>query len=140
MATLGYVQLGAGIAWTKVLGHPQIAPAGFRILSALDQAAAARGTVLTLTCTNTGHDPTDPHSRGCAYDIRTIDQDIVTLALVVEDLVRTLGPAFTILYEVQEPPAMKLPLVLDARLYVNAHATGPHLHIQPKRGTEWPPA
>lgn len=48
-----------------------IAPAGFRILSALDVTARRLKITLTLTCGCDSHPANDPHSTGEAYDVRT---------------------------------------------------------------------
>src|SRR5258708_14239914 len=53
-----------------------IAPAGFRILAAIDQTAAALGHDLEITSACDGiHSgtPEEPHHSGEAYDIRTHD-------------------------------------------------------------------
>jgi hypothetical protein len=51
----------------------QIAPAGFRILSAIDQTAAALSTDLVITSGTDGEHsgPADPHHTGEAYDVRS---------------------------------------------------------------------
>ncbi len=50
-----------------------IAPAGFRLLAALDTTARRLAVDLTITCGSDSHPPTDPHSTGEAYDVRTHD-------------------------------------------------------------------
>src|SRR6266568_9531704 len=52
-----------------------IAPAGFRILAALDWVAQTLGHDITITSgTDGAHSgPDDPHHLGCAYDGRTHD-------------------------------------------------------------------
>lgn len=50
-----------------------IAPAGFRLLSALDTTARRLKLTLTITCGCDSHPPDDPHSTGEAYDVRTHD-------------------------------------------------------------------
>jgi hypothetical protein len=47
----------------------QIAPAGFRILAALDRATLACGVDLTITSGTDSHGFNDPHSAGAAYDV-----------------------------------------------------------------------
>ena len=54
-----------------VLGTP--APAGFRLLAAIDRASRLVRVDLTLTCGTDSHGPDDPHTRGEAYDVRTRD-------------------------------------------------------------------
>lgn len=54
-----------------VIGNP--APAGFRILAALEQASDEVGRALTITCGIEKHAPLDPHTLGEAYDVRSKD-------------------------------------------------------------------
>lgn len=63
----GVLRVKAGVAFTT------IAPAGFRILSALERTARAMGLDLTVTsaCDGAHSGPTDPHKLGEAYDIRS---------------------------------------------------------------------
>lgn len=49
----------------------RIAPAGFRLLGAIEHAARACGVSLTITSGTDNHGPTDPHTKGEAYDIRS---------------------------------------------------------------------
>ncbi|WP_460292378.1 hypothetical protein, partial [Bacillus cereus] len=48
-----------------------LAPAGIRILAAIDAAAQVLKRDLTVTCGTEGHPPTDPHTCGEALDLRT---------------------------------------------------------------------
>ena len=52
-----------------------IAPAGFRLLSAIEQASRKIGVTLTITSAVDGahSGPDDPHHRGEAYDLRCHD-------------------------------------------------------------------
>lgn len=60
-----------------------IAPAGFRILSALEAAAQTIGHDLTITsaCDGAHSGPQDPHHLGCAYDVRIHDLPDPQMAL-----------------------------------------------------------
>lgn len=114
----------------------RIGPAGFRILGALDRATEICHTDLMITCGSDSHPLSDPHSSGEAYDVSVINlapNQIVQLKNALED---DLGPLFTVLYETPSPP-------VDSRLktiaYINKAATGPHFHIQRKKGTVYPP-
>lgn len=100
-----------------------IAPAGFRILSALDRASVAFVHDITITCGSEAHPPTDPHSTGEAYDIRTNDLAPADVPELASYLTRALGGAFTVIIE---SPA------------TNPKATGAHIHIQRKKGTTFP--
>lgn len=122
-----------------------LAPAGIRILAAIDWAAQAAGIVLTITSgsESRGRKPEDPHMTGEAFDLSVTDlrgQQIVSL---FRHMRQHLGPAFTVLYEVPTMPEDQSNLeseVLRSIAYVNPNATAPHIHIQRKKGTTWPPA
>jgi len=66
-----------------------IAPAGFRILSALESVSRRLGISLTITsaCDGEHSGPGDPHHRGEAYDVRSHGvnaKDTVLLAVMRE--------------------------------------------------------
>ena len=67
-----------------------IAPAGFRFLSAIDTTARRLGIDLTITCACEAHPPTDPHTTGEAFDVRShglrVDQQRAVLRELVLDL------------------------------------------------------
>src|SRR3954463_9797451 len=67
LSTLGVVRVKAGATFTT------IAPAGFRILAAIERAARILHLELTVTsaCDGAHSGPADPHHRGEAYDVRT---------------------------------------------------------------------
>src|SRR3954471_7325548 len=67
LSTLGVVRVKAGATFTT------IAPAGFRILAAIERAARILHLELTVTsaCDGAHSGPDDPHHRGEAYDVRT---------------------------------------------------------------------
>lgn len=56
-----------------VLPISKITPGGMRILSMLDVCARQLHLDLVITCADKDHPQTDPHSRGCAYDVRSHD-------------------------------------------------------------------
>ena len=112
-----------------------IAPAGFRILSALDQAAQRCGVDLMITSGTDSHE-TGAHPGGEAFDVSVLSLSAQQIADVKASLERTLGPLFTVLYEVREVPSDP---TLRPIAYVNAKATGPHFHVQRKKNTTFPP-
>lgn len=59
------VYVKTGVKFDRIL------PAGFRLLSAIDQTSRRLGFPLTITCGTELHPPTDPHSTGEAYDVRS---------------------------------------------------------------------
>lgn len=113
-----------------------IAPAGFRILAALDLAAQDCLTDLMITCGTDSHALPDPHPLGEAYDVSVHTLSAQHISDVKAHLEDTLGPLFTVLYEVQEVPSDP---TLRSIAYVNVQATGPHFHIQRKKDTTFPP-
>lgn len=112
-------------------------PAGVRILAAIDAAAVTCGLSLTVTSAVDGQRAaTDPHITGEAIDLRTIDLSEQDTLRIYWALRVKLGDAFTVLYEVpQSVPSLTLRQIE----YVNPKATGPHFHIQRKKGTTFPP-
>jgi hypothetical protein len=112
-----------------------LTPALIRLIGVTDQAVRILGRDLTITCGREGHIPNDPHTRGEAIDIRTRDLSPGATVTLYEWLKVTLGAAWTVLYEVREKPDGDLARIA----YVNQGASAPHLHIQPRKGTRWPP-
>ncbi len=113
-----------------------IAPAGFRILSALDAVAQHLEIDLTITSGTDSHVAPDPHAEGEAFDVSVIGLSSDQIHAIKSTLEQILGPLFTVLYEVPERPSDAL---LRAIAYVNYAATGPHFHIQSRKGTVYPP-
>jgi hypothetical protein len=120
-------------------GFPVLAPAGVRILAAVDTACRSFGRDLTITSGSEGRGRkvTDPHMTGEALDLSVAGftpGEIVRLKALLE---ADLGPLFTVLYET---PSKPLDTALAAVAYVNRDATATHIHIQRKKQTVWPPA
>lgn len=114
-----------------------IAPAGFRILSAIDQATQRCGVDLTITSGTDSHGFMDPHSAGEAFDVSVKGLTPAQVLGVRTALSTILGPRFTVLYET---PATPSDPALAAIASVNPKATGPHLHLQKRKGTTYPPS
>lgn len=114
----------------------RIAPAGFVILSALHSATRVLHLDVWITSGTEAHDAADPHTSGEAYDVSVNRYSIEMIIELRTYLEKALGPLFTVLYEVPHAPD-------DVRLgsiaFVNPHATAPHLHVQRKKGTVYPP-
>lgn len=113
-----------------------LAPGGVRILGALDGLSDVLGVDLTVTSVTDGNRlPTDPHPLGNAADARTFNLSEAQVLTGHKWLQGRLGPDFTVLYEVREKPTG----VLGSIAYVNSKATGPHWHIQVRKGFgPWP--
>ena len=71
----------------------KIAPAGFRILSAIDGAAlrCAHDLTITSACDSEHSGPEDPHHRGEAYDVRS--KDVLDKQFVLSTIMGQLGEA-----------------------------------------------
>jgi len=97
----------------------EIAPGGFRILSAIDQIAASMSCDVTITSACDGvHSGTgDPHYSGNAYDIRT--RDLPDAQVFLKKLQELLGSAF---FAFIEDPG----------------TDNEHIHVQVRRGTVFP--
>jgi hypothetical protein len=120
----------------RITGCPS--PAQSRIIAALDTVARAMGRDFTVTCGEEAHPPVDPHTLRKAFDVRTLDFDhpkqIVEAFKRIQD---ELGTAYwTVLYEVPSRPDD--PVLRDLAT-VNPNASGQHFHIQPHKGTDYPP-
>lgn len=113
-----------------------IAPAGFRILSALAQAAEFCETDLMITCGTDGHSMPDPHVTGEAFDVSVHTLSADQIADVKGCLERILGHAFTVLYETPRVPSNP---TLRPIAFVNISATAAHFHIQRALDTTFPP-
>lgn len=113
-----------------------IAPAGFRILAAIDGLTSVLGRDVILTSGTDYHQLPDPHSSGEAYDFGVSGWSAKEIALAMTHLRSRLGDPFTVLYEV---PTVPTDPALAAIAYANPKATGPHFHIQRKKGTTYPP-
>lgn len=116
----------------------QIQAGGFRLLGALEATAREMGRILTITCGTEGHGPTDPHTRGLAYDVSVLGMAPDDLVLLRAHLMEALpADLFTVLYEVPQLPG---PGVLQAIATLNTRASAPHLHLQVRKGTVYPPS
>jgi hypothetical protein len=114
-----------------------LAPAGVRILAALDRATQILKRDLVVTCGTDSHPSDDPHTKGCALDVRTKDLPEGAILALVAALRADLGADFTVLYEVPTTPNG----VLASIAYVNTGASAAHLHIQLRKGFgSYPPA
>ena len=99
-----------------------IAPAGARILSAIDQTAAALSVDLVITSGTDGchSGQTDPHHRGEAYDVRSRGFSPELKQAILDGVMRKLG--FDRFYGFLESPG----------------TDNEHFHFQVKKGTTYP--
>lgn len=114
----------------------KIAPGGFRMLAALDDATLLIQHDLVITAGTNDH-TRGRHPLGEAYDVSVAGLFPLQILRLIEYLHERLGPRFTILFEVHTldglDPALK-PIA-----FVNDDASGPHLHLQVKKDTTYPP-
>lgn len=108
---MSVVRVKDGVLFTK------IAPGGFRILAAIDNASSHEDLVITSACDGEHSGPNDPHHRGEAYDVRTYDLN--DKQGVLEAIQQFLGDRF---YAFLESP----------------DTDNEHIHIQVKKGTTFP--
>lgn len=113
-----------------------IAPGGFHILAALDTVAERLHRDLEITSGTDSHALPDPHAWGGAYDISVRGFDVPTICMLVVQLRGMLGPGFTAFYE--SPTPADDPRLFNL-IYTNPHATAPHVHVQVKNGSPYPP-
>lgn len=112
-----------------------IGPAGFRILGALDTAARECRVDLMITSGTDSH-ATGAHPTGEAFDVSVHMLSAQQIADVKAHLERSLGPLFTVLYEVPKEPSDP---TLRPIAYINVAASGPHFHVQKVKGSTYPP-
>lgn len=127
----GVVRFAAGVVIT---GCPS--PAQIRMLGAFDAVARSMGKDIIVTCGEEGHPPIDPHTLRKAFDIRVRDLDPPDQVELWKRLKVELGTRWTVLFE--SPILPDDPVVRDI-VYVNPQASGPHIHCQPMKGTDYPP-
>jgi len=122
----------------------RIAPAGFRILAAIDTAADTVGVDLTITSASEarGRELANPHRSGEAFDLSVLGLSLPQIKQVKDLIADVLngadGDAFTVLYEIPPSGHMLMPPLPWAT--VNQHATAAHLHIQRRKDTVFPRA
>ena len=118
-------------------------PGGARILSVAASAPLYLGFDVTVTCGREAHGPTDPHTMGNALDIRVLGLSVEDILLLYGFLSTTLGNLFTVLLEWPPPKEGEPPLDprIESLRYKGATAaTAPHLHVQVRKGLQFPSA
>jgi hypothetical protein len=92
---------------------------------------------LTITCGRGGHPPTDPHSQGSAYDVRTKDVP----ASLKADLPHLI---LNELMEANDQGIMGVSIGFATKLFYvqQEDLNGPneHLHVQLRNGRVYPPS
>lgn len=113
----------------------RIAPGGFRILAALDGLVKVLGQDIYITSATDSH-RIGAHPRGEAYDIGVKRWTLPMIEKALRFLRQTLGERFYSQYEVPITPTDAAEVALAV---VNPQATGPHLHVQVRKGLVYPP-
>lgn len=113
---MGIVQVKSGVQFLV------IAPAGFRILSAIDDCAAKLelDLVITSACDGAHSGPADPHHTGEAYDLRSHDFTAEQKDRILAEIMNKLG--WERFYGFLEKPG----------------TDDEHFHFQRKKGTTYP--
>lgn len=113
---IGVTRTKEGVLFVK------IAPAGFRILSAIDQISETLSMELVITSGTDGEHsgPNDPHHRGEAFDVRSQGFSAELKQQILDGVMRRLG--FERFYG-----------FLEAKDSANEH-----FHFQVKKGTTYP--
>lgn len=68
-----------------------LAPAGVRILGALERCAQVLQRELVITCGSDSHGPDDPHSKGEAFDVRSHDLTPAQKQLLLSAMLQALS-------------------------------------------------
>jgi hypothetical protein len=110
------------------------------LVGVLGQTVSRCGVSLVITCAREGHPATDPHSRGQALDVSVHNLSAPMIVRVKGFIESLLGPTWTVLFEC---PPTAAPTVDEPQLVgiatINPGASARHIHMQPKKGTAWPP-
>lgn len=114
---IGVTRIKEGVTFTV------IAPAGFRILSAIDQMAQVLSADLVVTSGTDGEHSgaLDPHHRGEAYDVRSQGLSAELKQQILEGVMARLGSRY--FYGFLE----------------DAGTANEHFHFQIRKGTKFPP-
>jgi len=126
----GHVIVKSDVQFTR------IAPAGFRLLGAIELTARRFGIEMMITCACEAHPAEDPHSLGEAYDVRSHDMSPAQKTLVLKAILEAAGDA----------DAGDVPVGAQGG-YATSHFWGwlehpgdpnEHLHVQRRQHTTYP--
>jgi hypothetical protein len=120
-----------------VLPIGTLAPAGVRILGALDGLARQLQHTLTVTCADKAHGPTDEHTLGEAFDVRTHDLGEDTKQALLHELLIALSDNAST--DVPKPVvSVSMPNLATQRFYAQLENHGQpdeHIHVQRRKHT-----
>jgi hypothetical protein len=118
-----------------------IREAGFKILAALQATAESAHHDLVISAGTNDHHGDDPHATGEAYDVSIANLTPTELDGDLRFLRSVLSLAeFTVMYEIRTRDQAVIDPPPDVLLLINPEASGPHIHIQRRKGTRYPPA
>jgi hypothetical protein len=117
------VTVKAGVRFTR------IAPAGFRLLGALERTARRVEIPLVITCACDGHPPGNPHTTGEAYDVRTRTLTPAQQALVLRETLLALSDGEA------DAPTYAGAGVATRQFYGQLEVD--HFHVQRRKGTTY---
>jgi hypothetical protein len=123
------VQVKPGVYFARV------APAGVRLLGALERTARRLQLPLLITCACEQHPPDDPHSKGEAYDVRSWSFTPAQKDAVLRQVLLELSDG-----ETDAPTVTGIGLA-TARFYGQLEHPGhpkEHFHFQRRKGTVYP--
>lgn len=108
------------------------------LLAALERTATACQTNLVVTCGREDHPLDDVHALGHALDVSVHGLSASLIVRVKSWLEQILGPPWTVLFECPAAPTVNEPQLISIAT-INKGASARHFHLQPKKGTIWPP-
>lgn len=114
----------------------RILPAGFRILAKIDALPQLLQRDVFISCGTEAHDAGTPHSTGEAYDISVVGWSGEIIETALNYLRHELGPLFYAQFEVRDVAQDSTP---SRVAQVNTNATAPHIHVQRRKATIYPP-
>lgn len=126
-----YVRFKPGVEFRPML------PAAATIIAALFIVAQQLRRDVLVSCGSEGHGPESRHTKGEAVDVSVKGWDPADVVKLFRALQTTLGPVFTVLCE---SPVKVFDPVLKPIVTINPNASALHLHLQPVKGTTYPPA
>lgn len=125
------------VRFKKGVKFDPIAPAAATILAAIWSAAQTMQRDLLVTCGSESHKPPSRHVLGEAVDLGVGGMDGRQVVTLWRTLCNSLGVPFYVSIEAKEMPDDD---ALKPYVTINKEATALHIHIQPDKGTTYPPA
>lgn len=114
----------------------QIAPAGFRLISAIERTSRLLNVDLVITSGTDGFHsgPNDPHKRGCAFDVRSRTLEPEQVKAVLRQVLLECADG-------DEAPTEKADGLVTEKFFgfhEGAQTPNAHLHFQLRMGKVYP--